>query len=347
MALGRLRALGVGLLPTLGLISLGIAPAHAASAVEDFYRGKQATMIIYAPAGGTYDIYARLLIRYLPDHIPGKPAFVPKNMTGAGGLIAARYLYVSAPKDGLTIGTIGRGLPFEGLLGGNEAFDFDPMKFVWLGSMNKESSVALAWHTAKVKTAQDLFKYELITAANSADSDATIIPGAINGLIGTKFKLVTGYSMPGAVLAVERGEAEGLGYWGWASLKAGKPEWIAEKKVNILFQTALTPHPEIPDVPTAVSLAHNDAERQGLELLLSRDVLGRPFVAPPGTPADRAHALQEAFMATMQDPALIAEAKKINVEINPASGAEVEALLTRVLNYPTPVVERVKKAMGR
>jgi tripartite-type tricarboxylate transporter receptor subunit TctC len=339
------RALGACLLSALMTV-----PAYAEDVgkdVESAFRGKQATMIIYAPAGGTYDIYARLLIRFYPDHIPGKPTFIPKNMTGAGGLIAARYLYAAAPKDGLTIGTIGRGLPFEGLLGGNEAFDFDPMQFVWLGSMNKESSVALAWHTAQVKTAQDLFKYELLTAANSADSDATIIPGAINGLIGTKFKLITGYSMPGAVLAVERGEAEGLGYWGWASLKAAKSDWIAEKKINILFQTALTPHPEIPEIPTAVSLAHNDEEREGLELLLSRDVLGRPFVAPPGTPPDRAKALRDGFMVTMQDPAFIAEANKQRLEVNPASGEEVVELLTRVLNYPGNVIEHVKKAMGR
>jgi tripartite-type tricarboxylate transporter receptor subunit TctC len=341
---GKIAVLATG---ALALSATAARAADTASTVADFYRGKQATMIIYAPAGGTYDIYARLLIRYLPDHIPGNPHFVPKNMTGAGGLIAARYLFAAAPKDGLTIGTIGRGLPFERLLGGNEAFDFDPMKFVWLGSMNKESSVALSWHTSKVKTARDLFSHELLTAATSADSDSTIIPRAINGLIGTKFKLVTGYNMPGAALAVERGEAEGIGYWGWVALKSSKPDWLAGKKINLLFQTALTPHPDIPDVPLAISLAHNDQERQGLELLLSRDVLGRPFVAPPGTPADRADALRAAFMATLKDPALLAEADKESLEISPVSGADVVALLTRVLNYPKDVVERTKKAMGR
>jgi tripartite-type tricarboxylate transporter receptor subunit TctC len=340
------RALGACLLSTLAIMPAYFDKAWGED-VASAFSGKQATMIIYAPAGGTYDIYARLLIRHLSDHVPGNPLYVPKNMTGAGGLIAARYLYVSAPKDGLTIGTIGRGLPFEGLLGGNEAFDFDPMQFAWLGSMNKESSVALAWHTAQVKTAQDLFTHELITAANSADSDATIIPNAINGLVGTKFKIITGYSMPGAVLAVDRGEAEGLGYWGWAALKATKPDWLTGKKINILFQTALTPHPELPDVPLATSLAHNDEEREALELLLSRDVLGRPFVAPPGTPPERVAALREAFMATLKDPALLAEADKASIEINPATGEEVDALLTRVLNYPSNVVERTKKAMGR
>jgi tripartite-type tricarboxylate transporter receptor subunit TctC len=329
----------------IGALSRGAARADS---VGDFYKGKQATMIIYAPAGGTYDIYARLLIRFLPDHIPGSPRYVPKNMTGAGGLIAARYLFAAAPKDGLTIGTIGRGLPFETVLGGNEAFDFDPLKFVWLGSMNKESSVALSWHTSQVKTARDLFTHQLLTAATSADSDSKIIPDALNGLIGTKFKIVTGYGgMTDAALALDRGEAEGIGYWGWVSVKTAKPDWIAEKKINVLFQTSLESHPEIPDVPLATSLAHNDEEREALELLLSRDVLGRPFVAPPGTPADRAAALKDGFMASLKDPALLAEAAKQKLEISAVSGDEVVALLTRVLNYPQPVIDRTKKAMGR
>lgn len=348
------RAIGSAFLMICVLLCWG-RPAAAADetsstspSVEAFFRGKQATMIIYAPAGGTYDVYARLLIRYLPDHLPGNPRYVPKNMIGAGSLIAARYLYVGAPKDGLTIGTIGRGLPFEPLLGGGQEFDFDPMKFVWLGSMNKESSLAVSWHTSAVKTAQDLFSKELLTAATSADSDSKIIPMALNGLIGTKFKVITGYKgMTDAALALERGEAEGIGYWGWVAIKSEKPNWLSEKQVNLLFQTALEPHPEIPDVPLATSLARNEDEREGLELLLARDVLGRPFVAPPGTPGDRVAALRAGFDSTLKDPALLAEARKINLEINPATGAEVEALLKRVLAYPPNVVERTKKAMGR
>lgn len=331
------------------LAAVGVWPTvSAAQSVEAFYRGKQLTMIIYTTAGGTYDLYARLLSRHMVNHLPGNPHFVPKNMTGAGGITAARFLYVTAPKDGLSIGTIGRGLPFEPMLGGSQALDFDPLKFTWIGSMNKESSLALAWHTAEVKTAKDLFDKELLIAGTSAGSDSQIIPEALNGVLGTKFKIISGYKdMNNASLALERGEVQGLGYWGWVSLKSEKPDWLRDKKINILFQTALEPHPELPKVPLATSLARNDLEKQSLELLLARDVLGRPFVAPPGIPDDRTAALRRAFDQSLKDPALLAEAEKMRVEINPATAAEVEALLNRIMAFPPEVVERTKKAMRR
>lgn len=334
----------------LSLLTCFICPVASAGAesLEEAYAGKQVSMIIYTTAGGTYDLYARLLSRHMPNHLPGKPKFVPKNMTGAGGITAARYIYSSAPKDGLTLGTIGRGLPFEPLLGGSKALDFDPLKFTWIGSMNKESSVAISWHTSPVKTARDLFSKELLIAGTSAGSDSQIIPEALNGVLGTKFKIISGYKdMQTATLAIERGEVQGVGYWGWVSLKSEKGDWVREKKVNLLFQTALQPHPELPNVPLATSLARDEQEARCLELLLARDVLGRPFVAPPDMPADRTKALRTAFDATLVDPELLAEAKKLNVEINPANAAEVEALLNRVMAFPADVVERTRKAMGR
>jgi tripartite-type tricarboxylate transporter receptor subunit TctC len=322
--------------------------AFAADPPSGYFTGKQMNMIVYSSAGGTYDVYARLLARHMPDHLPGKPTFVVKNMMGAGGLTAARFLYVTAPKDGLTIGTIGRGLPFEPMLGGSESLDFDPLKFTWLGSMNKESSMAIAWHTAPVKTAQDLFKTELLTAATSASSDNSIIPTALNGLIGTKFKIVNGYyAISNAELALERGEAEGIGYWAWVALKSEKPDWLAEKKVNLLFQTGLTPHPDIPDVPTALSLAHNDEERECLLLLLARDVLGRPFVAPPNLPAQRVKDLKTAFIESLKDPALLDDARKTNLEINLVTPEEIEDLLNKTAALPQDVKDRTKVAMGR
>lgn len=331
-----------------GLLLAAAAFPAAAETVEDFYRGKQMTMIIYTSAGGTYDLYARLLSRHMPNHLPGNPRFVPKNMIGAGGITAARFLYVTAPKDGLTIGTIGRGLPFEPMLGGSKSLDFDPLKFTWIGSMNKESSVAVSWHSSAVKTARDLFDKELLIAGTSAGSDSQIIPEALNGLLGTRFKIISGYKdMTTAALAVERGEVQGLAYWGWVSLKSEKSDWLRDKKVNLLFQTALQPHPELPDVPLATSLARDEQEAKCLELLLARDVLGRPFVAPPDIPRERTAVLRQAFDASLKDPELLADATKSHVEINPATAAEVEALLNRVMAFPPEVVERTRKAMGR
>lgn len=332
------------------LIALAIAvPARAADPpASAFFAGKQMTMIVYSSAGGTYDLYARLLGRHMPDHLGGNPTFVTKNMMGAGGITAARYLYVTAPKDGLTIGTIGRGLPFEPMLGGGQAIDFDPVSFTWLGSMNQESSMAISWHTSAVKTARDLLSKELLTAATSAGSDNQIIPLALNGLVGTKFKIISGYyAMGNATMALERGEAEGIGYWAWVAIKSEKPDWLREKKINLLFQTSLKPHPDIPDVPLALSLARNEEERECLELLLARDVLGRPFVAPPDIPGDRAAALRAAFNASLKDPALLEDARKGNLEIIPATAEDVQALLARVTALPKAVVERTKTAMGR
>ena len=342
---GRLRRRLAPLLVAAAL--LAAAPAASGAEPPWSLAGKQVTLIVYSSAGGTYDVYARLLARHMPKHLPGKPVFVVKNMLGAGGIIAARYLSVSAPKDGLTIGTIGRGLPFEAMLG-SEALDFDPLAFTWIGSMNKESSLALAWHTAAVKTARDLFQHELLIASTSAGSDNQLIPAALNGLIGTRFKIVSGYATMGnAELALESGEVEGIGYWAWVALKSEKPDWLAQKKVNLLFQTALTPHPDLPDVPLATSLAHDEAERQALELLLARDVLGRPFVAPPGLAPERAAVLRAAFDASMRDPELLEDARKIGLEINPATAAEIEALLRRVQSFPSDVVRRTKAAMNR
>lgn len=345
---GKLRPWRGGIVAALSLaLSMAAAQTACAAAASSPFAGKDMTMIVYSSAGGTYDIYARLLARYMPNHIPGAPTFVVKNMMGAGGIAAARYLYVTAPKDGLTIGTIGRGLPFDPMLGG-KALDFDPLMFTWLGSMNKESSLAISWHTSKVKTAQDLFKRDLLTGSTSAASDNQLIPQALNGLIGTRFKLVTGYhAMGNLILALERGEAEGIGYWGWGAIKTEKPDWIAGHKINLLFQTGLVPHPDIPNVPLALSLAHDDEERQCLVLLLARDVLGRPFVAPPKLPPDRAKTLRTAFMASLEDPALLADAKAHDMEITPVTAEEIEALLTKVKHMPKEVIARTKKAMGR
>jgi tripartite-type tricarboxylate transporter receptor subunit TctC len=312
---GRLRRRLAPLLVAAAL--LAAAPAASGAEPPWSLAGKQVTLIVYSSAGGTYDIYARLLARHMPKHLPGKPVFVVKNMLGAGGIIAARYLSVSAPKDGLTIGTIGRGLPFEAMLG-SEALDFDPLAFTWIGSMNKESSLALAWHTAAVKTARDLFQHELLIASTSAGSDNQLIPAALNGLIGTRFKIVSGYATMGnAELALESGEVEGIGYWAWVALKSEKPDWLAQKKVNLLFQTALTPHPDLPDVP------------------------------PPGLAPERAAVLRAAFDASMRDPELLEDARKIGLEINPATAAEIEALLRRVQSFPSDVVRRTKAAMNR
>lgn len=329
---------------------IAVAGVAVADPVEEFFRGKSMTLICYSQAVSTYDLYSRILARHMPNHVPGKPpTMIVKNMTGAGGLTATRFLYSTAPKDGTHIGNISRGIPFEPLLGGSQSVDFDPLKFVWLGSMNRESALAVSWHTSKVKSAKDLFTTELLVAGTGAGADSEIIAKALNGLVGTKFKIISGYtSLTVGALAMERGEVEGIAYWSWGAIDVGKPEWVREKKINLLFQTASTPHPGIPNVPLATNvLAKNEEERQGLELLFARDVIARPFLAPPDVPADRAKALKIAFEASMKDPALKAEADKTRAELDWVSGEEIEKLLKKSLATPPAVVERLRQAMNR
>lgn len=343
--LGRILAMA-----SIALVASGSNGRAAVPTVEEFYKdkGKTVSIVVYTTTGSGYDLAARVLARHMPHHLPGAPTMIVRNMPGAGGLTATRYLYTTAPKDGSVFGTIGRGIPFEPLLGGATTVDFDPLKFLWLGSPSRESSLAISWHSAKVKTAQDLFTMELLVAGTGASADSEIMPRAYNGLLGMKFKIISGYEgLNRAVLSVERGEIEGLAYWSWGAINTVKPDWLADKKINLLFQTASPPHPEIPHVPTLASLARTDEQRQAIELITARDIAARPFVAPPDLPTDRAQALMTAFEKSHHDKAFIAEAEKAKLEIDFVSGAEVEAVIRKAYAAPPAVVDLVKKAMER
>jgi tripartite-type tricarboxylate transporter receptor subunit TctC len=323
----------------------GAAPAHAQPA-EAFFPGKTITLIVYSDAGSSYDTYARLLAKHMPNHLPGRPTIIVKNMVGAGGLTATRYLYNAAPRDGTTIGTLSRGIPFEPLLG-NKTIEFDPLKFVWLGSMSKETTMYVSWHASKIKTAQDIMTKEFLVAGTGAGADSEVISRALNGVLGTKIKLISGYKgASNAALALEQGEIEGI-YWTWNGINTTHPDWITDKKLNLLFQTRSTPHPELPNVPLVTVLAKTDEQRQALHLMFARDVLGRPFLAPPALPGDRAKMLRNAFDASVKDPALLTDAKKGKMEIELVTGAEVEDIIRTAYATPKPIVERVREAMNR
>jgi tripartite-type tricarboxylate transporter receptor subunit TctC len=339
------RALSAAVLSAAFVTPALIASASAQSAKE-FYPGKKMEVVVYSTAGSTYDLYARVLARHMPRYLPGEPTMIVKNMVGAGGLTATRYLYSQAPRDGTTIGTISRGIPFEPLLGGSATVEFDPLKFLWLGSMSRESTLAISWHTSDVKTAQDLLTKELLVAGTGAGADSQIIPNALNGLLDTKFKIIPGYaSLTTATLAMERGEVAGFAYWSWGAIKSSKPSWVPDKQINLLFQTGN--HPDIPDVPNVRVLAKSDSDRQAIDLLFARDVMARPFLATPEIPADRAKALQDAFVAAMKDPQLLKEAQQAQMEIELVDGKEVEGLIKTAFAAPKAVIERVREAMNR
>jgi tripartite-type tricarboxylate transporter receptor subunit TctC len=329
----------------LGLL-IGANGALAQTAA-DFFKGRQLTMLVYSGAGSTYDMYARLLAKHLPNHLPGKPNIITQYMVGAGGLKQVDYMNKIAPRDGTVFGTIGRGLAFEPMLGKNEV-GFDPLKFNWLGSMNREITVALSWNNAKVKTFEDLKTMELLVPGTGAGADSEIVPRAYNSLAGTKFKIISGYrDTSEAALQLETGELNGIAYWSWSSIISAHPDWIRDKKINLLFQTGTKEIPGVPGVPRIRELISNPIDRRALEFLLAREVIGRPFLLPPGVPDDRVKFLREAFAETMKDPAFIKDAETGNIEVNLVTGEEVDALLKDAATSPPEVIERVKKILDR
>jgi tripartite-type tricarboxylate transporter receptor subunit TctC len=311
------------------------APAAQAQNVADFYKGKTVDLYIGYSPGGAYDLYARLLARFMGRHIPGNPTVVPKNMAGAGSLLLANWLYNVAPKDGSAFGMIGRGTGFDPVLG-NKRAQFDGTKYTWLGSANNEVSVCVSWHTSGVTRFEDLLSKELVVGGTGASADTDQFPKITNGVLGTRFKIVTGYPGGNEIsLAMERGEVQGRCGWSWSSVKATHQRWYEEKRIHLLVQLALEKHADLPDVPLVVDLAKTDEQRKILHLIFARQVMGRPFLAPPGLPPERAQALRTAFMDTMRDKEFLAAAERAQMEITPVAGDRVEKLVSEV--YATPV----------
>ncbi len=336
------KLFGLGLIgAAMGLAS---APSAFAESVADFYKGKTITMYIgYSPGGG-YDRYGRTVGRHMGKHIPGNPDIVVKNRPGAGSLLLANEVYNILPKDGTEIAIIGRGMPTEPLFGNKDA-KFDPSKFTWLGSANNEVSVCVSWHTKPFKTYSDIRSAVMIVGGTGPGADTDAFPKVMNNILGTKLKLVTG--SPGGNdinLAIERGEVDGRCGWSWSSVKSTRPDWLRDKKINIIMQMSGAKHPELPDVPLASDLAKSEKDKAVLKLIFARQAWGRPFVAPPGLPADRAKALQAAFTATMSDPDFVADAKKQKLELAPISGEEVARLINAVVTSPQDIVEAATEA---
>jgi tripartite-type tricarboxylate transporter receptor subunit TctC len=327
-------------LPALGLLA-SVAAASAQSP-EDFYKGKSIDLIISSDVGGGYDAYARLVGIYMERHIPGHPRIVPKNMVGAGGLVATNYLANVAAHDGTVIGQIQNTVPLEPLLG-EKAAQFDALKLNFIGSVNTEVAVAFTWHTSPTRTFEDLQKRETLMAASTGAISA-IYGQAMNDLVGTKIKLVTGYAgTAAAFLAIQRGEADGFPAQFYSSLKSGKPDWLANKDINILVQLSPVKHPDLPNVPLIFDYVKTPEQRAAFEVLLAPNVLGRPFIAPPGVPASRLATLRKAFEDTLKDPDLLADAAKRNLEIQLTTGEDLEKFLKHVYATPASVVARVQQ----
>jgi tripartite-type tricarboxylate transporter receptor subunit TctC len=335
---------------SLGMLIFAIclgaaAPTGAQEDVAGFYRGKLVRMVVGTGPGGGYDLFARAVARHIGDHIPGNPTVIVQNQPAAGGLVMVNQLYSLGPKDGSVIAAPINGIPTAPLLEPAGA-RFEAAKLNWIGSTNRETYVAFAWHAAAVRNLADLMQKELIVGATAPGTTLVDFPLVTNRFLGTKFKVVRGYdSTPQINVAIERGEVAGIGGIGWQSVKTQSPQWIAERKITVIAQYGLQRDPELAAAPTMLEAAKTDGDRAALTMMFARTEYGRPYFAPPDVPAGRVALLRRAFDATMKDPAFIADAAQLQLELSPATGEEVQALVAKLAGTPADIVARVRAAL--
>jgi tripartite-type tricarboxylate transporter receptor subunit TctC len=317
-----------------------------AAAQEDFYRGKTVTFIIGFGPGGGYDLYARVLGRHITNHIPGKPHVITQNLEGAGSVRAANFVYNTAPRDGTAIAAVNQNMPMYQLLGGKAA-QFEAAKLAWIGSMGGSNGLLYTWHTSKTKTIDDAKKNIVMLGGTGTNSDSHIFPTLINNLLGTKFKVVNGYSggSKEVHLALERGEVEGRGGNAWASMKSSNREWLEQKKVTMLVQIGLEREPELPDVPLLLDLVTSETDRKIVELVSLPTFLGYAHWVSPEVPAERIAILRRAYNATMKDPAFLADTQKLDMMLRPTTGEELTAIVKRVASTPPDILKRAAQVL--
>jgi tripartite-type tricarboxylate transporter receptor subunit TctC len=322
-----------------GAVAQGDTAARA-DAIADFYSGKSVQLVIgYAPGGG-YDIYARALARHMARHIPGNPQIVVQNMPGAGSIKAANYLYNIAPKDGTAFGGFSRGAFLDPLLGRAEGVQYVAAKYGWLGSISNEVGVCAFRSDSGIATWQDMQTKSYVIGSTGAGADSDVFPTVLHKMFGLPMKVVTGYhSAADVVLAITRKEVDGRCGWSWSSLMAWNKDMYQSKAIKVALQLATEKLAELPDTPSIVEVARGAEQQAALKLILSRQMMARPYVAPPGIPRERLDALRAAFDATMKDPQFLADAQRQDLEVRPVSGPAADALITEIYASPPAVVK--------
>ena len=333
---------GIGWLFVLAAAGATGTPAPAQS-VEQFYKSNQMTFLVGHGAGSGYDQYTRTLVRHMMKYVPGQPAAVVKTVPGASGMRMTNVLYASGPRDGSTFGIADRGLVLQPLLG-NQAAQYHPAKMSALGSIGRQTPVCSLWHSAKSKTIQDALAQETILGA-MGPSATTTYPSLLNYVLKTRFKIVAGYKASTDILhAMEQGEVEGV-CLSWDTVKILRPDWLADGRLKVIVQMASERKPEMKSIPNATEFTANESGRKMLDLYFGPNEMGRPYFGPPGIPQDRLQAVRRAFDATMKDPAFLAEAKKLNMDVDPMTGEEMEKLIAEFYATPQDVVARLKVAI--
>jgi len=328
------------------LLCQTLVPPEQARAqnAADFYHNKTMTLTVGFSPGGAYDVYARLIAQHLPAHLPGSPTIVIKNMPGAGSIIAANYIYNRAARDGAEFGLVASTAALEPLYGSTPT-QFDGQKFTWLGSANKEVGACFAWHSSSAQLASDLFERGMITG--TAGTSSLLVPTILNMGLGARLKLVRGYNGTSALmLAIERGEVEGMCGMVLAALQAEHPDWLEKRMIKPILQIGLQPSAALLGAPLVTTFVRSAEDMQLLRLLIGWTIMGRPYLAPPGVPDDRAAALRAAFEETMRDPDFLADAKRSRVEIDPIGAADIEAFLKQSYDTPRELVDRANAILA-
>lgn len=332
----RLRAI------VLAIMSIATAPAHAA---DDFYKGRQISVICGFSPGGGYDAYARLLARHIGRHIPGAPSVVVQTMEGAGTVRASNYVYVNAPKDGTVIAAVNQNMPMYQMLGGRAA-QFKAAQLRFIGSLIVSNGTVYTWHTSPTRTLEDAKRRETLLGGTGTNSDSHIFPTFINNVLGTRFKIINGYAggTRDINIAMERGEIEGRGGGSYAGVVASAADWVAQGKIRFLVQIGNAPEPELPAVPLLIDLVQPQ-DRPSVEVITLPTVLGYTYWLAPEVPDARIALLRQAFDAMVKDEQFLAEAEKSKILIRPQNGAALEAMVKRSAGLPQGQLERTARLL--
>jgi tripartite-type tricarboxylate transporter receptor subunit TctC len=330
----------------LGAMMLAALPlaAHADGAA-DFYTGKHINVLVGADAGGGYDAQARLMARHLGRFIPGNPVLIVQNVPGAGGILASNRIYNVAAQDGTFMAFIQRGI-LTSELTHQQGVRYEVAKFHWIGNLASETAVVVSWHDSPIKTANDLFSQEFIVGGTGVTGDNEGSARLFNALLGTKFKIVAGYrGTTEVILAMERGEVQGLADWAWSNVKTRKGDYLRDHKINLLMQSALVKEPDLPDVPLALDYVKNDVDRKAMELYFAQKTIARPSMVGPNVPDDRVAALRTAFTTMAKDPQFQQDAERSKLEVAPTSWESVDQLVHLISTTSPDVAARLTNAM--
>jgi tripartite-type tricarboxylate transporter receptor subunit TctC len=340
--------IGQLLLATGAAITLVAAQGGGAEAqsLKQILKTKKVSMYISSGAGGTYDAYARIISRHMGNHLPGKPKVLPRNMPGASGLRATKFLYRVAPKDGTAMAMLQRSVTIQPLLG-VKAADYDARKLNWLGSTTREVSTGIIWHTSPLKTLSETMKTPLIVGSSGIGSDTGAFPRVLNHFIGTKFKIVYGYKSGSDIsLALERKEVMGRLGWSWSSIKSRAADLLRDKKIRVFVQMGLKPAPDLPGVPMALDHAKSPEDRRAMEIIFAPTTVGWPSAMPPGVAPKTVAIFRAAYNATMKDPGFLKDTKRRRLPVAPVTGKEIHKLLDRIYSFPEADVALARQAYG-